>query len=448
MLPGRARIGAEAPGPTGAVGPGEIARTFLRIGVTGFGGPAAHIAMLHRVVVAEKRWLDERRFLHALNFCMLLPGPEATQLATYCGWLLRGVRGGLIAGGLFVLPGFVALLALSAVYVAWGDVPWLAALFAGLKAAVLAVVVEAVVRIGRRALRPRKLVVLSAAAFLALFVFDVPFPVVVAGAAAAGVVGARFLPSMFPVPEGADAAPSGPRPSGRGLAATLAIGLAVWFAPLAALAAAFGPDCVYVEQGLFFSQAAVVTFGGAYSVLSYVAQEAVQSFGWLTPAEMLDALGLAETTPGPLIQVVQFVAFLGAYRDPSPLGPWAGAVLGAVVTTWVTFVPCFVWIFAGAPWVERARGIRPLAAALTAITAAVLGVVLNLAVWFALHVLWRGVREVPVPGGRLLVPEWGTLDAGAAAIAALACVALLRFRVGIGWTLSGAALAGAALRAF
>lgn len=421
-----------------------MTRTFARIGLESFGGPAAQIAVLHRVVVDEKRWLDERRFLHALNFCMLLPGPEATQLATYCGWLLGGIRGGLVAGGLFVLPGFLSILALSLLYAAWGNVPALAAVFFGLKAAVLAVVLHAVVRIAKKALRPRGLGVLSVAAFLALFVFDVPFPAVVAGAGLVGLLGARAAPSLFL----AHVEPGGVGPPGRGasvgrLAAVLAIGLLLWFGPVAALVAAFGTESVFVRQGVFFSQAAVVTFGGAYSVLSWVAEEAVGRFGWVSPGEMLDALALAETTPGPLIMVVQFVAFLGARRDPGPLDPWAAGVLGSVVTTWVTFVPCFVWIFAGAPFVERLRGVRSLTAALTAITAAVLGVVANLAAYLALHVLFGRVEEVRSAAGRLLVPEWGTFEPASAAIAVLAFVALVRLRIPLGWVLAGAAALGA-----
>jgi chromate transporter len=417
---------------------------------------------MHRVLVEEKRWISEARFLHALNYCMLLPGPEAQQLATYIGWLLHRTPGGLAAGILFVLPGSFTVLGLSLLYAAFRDIGAVAALFFGLKPAVLAVVVEAVLRIGRRALRHRVHVAIAAAAFVAIFLVGVPFPAIVAGAAAIGLAGARWLPSAFSPPAPAAGTPGAKaavvdalldageashlRPSAaRALRVVLVCG-ALWLGPVAALAAVLGPDSVFTQIGVFFSKAAVVTFGGAYAVLAYLAQAAVQTYGWLAPGEMLDGLGLAETTPGPLILVTQFVGFLGAWRHPGGLEPlWAG-VLGAALTTWVTFAPCFLWIFAGAPYVEALRGRRALDAALSAITAAVVGVVLNLAVWFALHVLFGTIDERRVLGLRLLVPDPSSLDPVSLAIAVGAAVAMLRLHVGMVPTLAASAAAGALYR--
>jgi chromate transporter len=429
----------------------EALRTWALIGCLGFGGPAGQIALMHRILVEEKRWISEARFLHALNYCMLLPGPEAQQLATYVGWLLHRTAGGLAAGVLFVLPGAAVVLALSIVYARYQMVPLVAALFAGLKPAVLAVVVEAVLRIGRRALRTRFLVALAGLAFVAIFALQVPFPAIVAGAAALGFLAARLRPAWLPAPrvepsgEGAaDRAVVAPhtRPSrARALRTALVFGT-LWLAPVAALHAWLGPDAVFSRIALFFSQAAVVTFGGAYAVLAYLAQAAVTTFGWLEPGEMLDGLGLAETTPGPLILVTQFVGFLAAYRDAGALDPlWAG-VLGAALTTWVTFVPCFLWIFLGAPYMEALRGRRSLDAALAAITAAVVGVVLNLAVWFALHVVFGAHTPWRFGPVALLVPELASLDPFALAIAAAALVAMLRFHVGMLPTLAASAVLG------
>jgi len=417
----------------------EALRTWALIGCLGFGGPAGQIALMHRILVEEKRWISEERFLHALNYCMLLPGPEAQQLATYVGWLLHRTAGGLAAGILFVLPGALVVLGLSVVYARYQSLPLVAALFAGLKPAVLAVVVEALLRIGRRALRTRFLVVLAGLAFVAIFALHVPFPAIVAGAGAVGFLVARARPVWLPAPretpadEGAaDRALAAPhtRPSrARALRVALVFG-ALWLVPVAGLHLWLGPDAVFSRIALFFSQAAVVTFGGAYAVLAYLAQAAVTDFGWLQPGEMLDGLGLAETTPGPLILVTQFVGFLAAYRHAAGLDPLVAGVLGAVLTTWVTFVPCFLWIFLGAPYMEALRGRRSLDGALAAITAAVVGVVLNLAVWFALHVVFPA----------------RTLDPFAFAVAAAALVAMLRFHVPMLPTLAASAGLGVIVR--
>ncbi len=435
-------------------------RIWVRVALNSFGGPAGQIAVMHRILVEEKRWISEERFLHALNYCMLLPGPEAQQLAIYIGWLLHGYSGGLVAGTLFVLPGFVTILALSYVYAAFQNVGFVAAMFFGLKAAVLAVVVEAVVRIGRRVLKNRAMLTLAALAFIGIFFFRIPFPLIVLGAGVIGLLGGRLRPESFVVikPHGPDPAsgsdpvidalvehqaPAHAQPSLSRALRVAALFLLLWFAPIAVLAALLGPEDIFVKVGIFFSKAATVTFGGAYSVLAYIAQQAVEHYGWLRPGEMLDGLGMAETTPGPLIQVVQFVGFMGCYRDPGPLHPMVAGTLGAVLTTWVTFVPCFLWIFLGAPYIESLRGNRRLSAALSAITAAVVGVVLNLAVWFALHVLFSEVHTVPVPPGvTLLVPAWGTISLPAALISLGAFVALFRFKLGMLPVLGTSTVAG------
>jgi len=438
---------------------GEAVRVWLKIGLLGFGGPAGQIALMHRVLVEEKRWVSEGRFLHALNYCMLLPGPEAQQLATYIGWLLHRTRGGLVAGILFVLPGAAVILALSVLYAGFRDLSLVQAAFYGIKAAVLAVVIEAVHRIGKRALKNRPMQGLAAAAFIAIFFFQVPFPVIVIVAGLLGFAGGRLWPDRFAVlgghgPAGAhadaavdaalaDGGLAHTRPSvGRAVRVT-GICLALWFAPIGVLALWLGTGHVFVQEGLFFSKMAVVTFGGAYAVLAYVAQQAVETFGWLAPGEMLDGLGMAETTPGPLIMVVQFVGFMGAYRNPGGLDPMLAGALGAAVTTWVTFVPCFLWIFLGAPYIEAVRGHRALNAALSAITAAIVGVVLNLAVWFGLHVVFAEVRAVQAGPARLLVPEWASVDPAALLLTVAVLIAMLRYKAGVPPTLAVAAVAGA-----
>jgi chromate transporter len=453
----------------------EAVRAWVRIGLHSFGGPAGQIAVMHRVLVEERRWISERRFLHALNYCMLLPGPEAQQLTVYVGWLLHKVRGGLVAGTLFVLPGFLSVLALSVLYAGYRELSLVEGLFFGIKPAVLAVVIEAVIRIGRRALTGPALVGLAGFAFVSLFVFEVPFPAVVVGSGMIGLIGGRVAPELFrprrrapgrtvdaaggdaadaggadtDAPRAVDAlldeqVPEHARPSLARALRVLAVCLALWFGPIALLAWALGPAHLFVVEGLFFSKAAVVTFGGAYAALAYVAQKAVETYGWLGPGEMLDGLGLAETTPGPLIMVLQFVGFMAAFRNPGTLDPMLAGCLGALLTTWVTFVPCFLWIFLGAPWIEALRGNRTLADALTAITAAVVGVILNLALWFALHTLFGEVREWRGDGMRLLLPEWSTLSVPAALLAAGALFATLRRRIGMLTVLAVCAAAGAA----
>lgn len=453
------------------------AKVWAKIGLVGFGGPAGQISLMHQELVERRRWIDEERFLHALNYCMLLPGPEAQQLATYIGWLLHRTAGGLVAGVLFVLPGAVAVLLLSILYASARELPAVAALLFGLKAAVLAVVIAAVLRIGRRALTSRLLLAVAAASFVALRFFAVPFPVVVLGAGLLGLLGrgGRGGRSTFAAQQpggeaSAQAAQQGPgptatdgyspptvidalaargqlshtQPSAARAARVLAVCAALWAAPMIALAAALGWQAVPVQEGALLSKAAVVSFGGAYAALAYVAQRAVEVHGWLSPAEMLDGLGLAETTPGPLILVVQFVAFVGAYRAPGALSPLAAGTLGAAVALWVTFVPCFLWIFLGAPYLEALRGQRALSAALTAITAAVVGVIANLAVWFGLHVLFGQVSERAVGPLHVLVPDVASFDPAAATLGALALVALLRGKLAVPKVLAGCAAAGAA----
>ena len=387
----------------------EARRFWLKLGFISFGGPAGQIAVMHRELVERKRWIGEPRFLHALNFCMLLPGPEATQLATYCGWLLHGVRGGLAAGVLFVLPGAVTLWLLSWIYVTYGAVPAVAAVFHGLKATVLAIVVAAVLRIGRKALTSPVAWVLAAAAFGALFFLQLPFPLVVFGALAVGWVGGRMAPRMFGVEASPVAAPApAAAVSGTRTLRVAILGLGLWFAPVLLAATLRGGD-LFAQLGWFFSKAAVVTFGGAYAVLPYVGQQAVEHYHWITPGQMLDGLAFAETTPGPLIMVLQFVGFLTGWRQPGVLSPLGAATLGAAMTTWVTFVPTYLFILLGAPYIERLRGEVRLSAALAAVTAAVVGVIMNLAVWFALQVVFPVQAAV----------DWFALVVGIAALVAL-----------------------------
>jgi chromate transporter len=414
----------------------EAARTWFAISLQTFGGPAGQIAVMQRTLVDDKRWIGQRRFLHALSYCTLLPGPEAQQLATYIGWLLNGVRGGLVAGVLFVLPGVIALLGLSFLYVAAEDSAVVTGLFAGLAPAVLAIVVQAVLRVGGRALGHPALVALAVGAFVALAAFAVPFPVVVAAAGLIGWALGRFAPAVLHTAQGHGNADDGPpplipddalhteRPDRRHAAKVLSIGLVLWGAPILAFALMTGTDSIFVDQGLFFSGTALVTFGGAYAVLAFVAQRAVEVYGWLVPGEMVRGLALAETTPGPLIMVVQFVAFVGAYRDPGSLDPWVAAVLAALLTTWVTFVPCFLFIFLGAPYVERLRGNRSLSAALTGVTAAVVGVIANLAVYFALHTLFGETRTASAGPVALELPVLSTVQMTSVAIAVIAAALL------------------------
>jgi chromate transporter len=443
------------------IGFGEAARIWARIALLSFGGPAGQIALMHRILVEEKKWIGEARFLHALNFCMLLPGPEAQQLATYIGWLLHRTRGGLVAGLLFVAPGMVAIMALSLVYAAWGNLGPVASLFFGLKAAVLAIVFEAVRRIGSRALRNPAMAAIAVCAFIAIFLFAVPFPLIVLAAGLVGFAGGRSGSAAFAAgghggggsgladSDSAlgEAVPDHARPNLGHSLRIACVFLLLWLAPLALLVALLGRGNVFTEIGIFFSQMAVVTFGGAYAVLAYVAQQAVDHYHWLAPGEMLDGLGMAETTPGPLIMVTQFVGFMGAFRNSGGLPPLLAGTLGGLLTTWVTFAPCFLWIFLGAPFSERLRGNRALAAALAAITAAVVGVILNLALWFGLHTLFGAVREVRAGPVALDVPVASSLDPFALALTAAAMVAIFRFRIGPLWVILGSALAGLAIRA-
>jgi len=440
----------------------DAVKVWARVAVLSFGGPAGQIAVMHRILVDEKRWIGEERFLHALNYCMLLPGPEAQQLAIYIGWLLHKIRGGLVAGTLFVLPGFISILALSYIYVLLGQVRLIEGLFFGLKSAVLAIVLQAVVRVGSRALKNNVLRGLAAAAFLAIFFLRVPFPFIVVAAGLIGFGATRAGLSAFRGSAGhgsnaktkvhdsdsalGEALPEHAKPNARWSIQTSAVLLVLWLAPVAILLAVAGPANVFSRIAVFLSEMAVVTFGGAYAVLAYVAQQAVQSYHWLSPREMLDGLGLAETTPGPLIMVTQFVGFLGAYRGAGILNPLLAATLGAVLTTWVTFVPCFLWIFLGAPFIERLRGNQAVSGALAGITAAVVGVILNLAVWFALHALFAKVVERPLPVGVLEIPEWATMNLPAILLTVAAALAIFRFRVSMLATLGGCGAIGIVLR--
>jgi len=438
----------------------DALEVWLRVASLSFGGPAGQIAVMHRILVEEKRWISEQRFLHALNYCMLLPGPEAQQLATYIGWLMHRTLGGIIAGGLFVVPGIISIMALSYVYAAWGNVPVIVALFFGLKAAVLAIVVEAVVRIGKRALRNRVMIALAAIAFVGIFFFNVPFPIIVFGAAIIGFVAGLMGLAEFEASAGhaadkgkpavvddmlGEGIPEHTRPTVARALAVSAIWLALWLIPVIALLVTLGRGNVFSEIAVFFSKMAVVTFGGAYAVLAYVAQQAVENYSWLKPGEMLDGLGMAETTPGPLIMVLQFVGFMGAYRDPGSLPPMMAGTLAGLLATWVTFTPCFLWIFLGAPFVETLRGNKALNAALSAITAAVVGVVLNLAIWFAIHSVFR--ETVPVHAFPLSfdAPRLASVDWLALALTIAAAVAIFRFKIGMIATLAACCGTGIAL---
>lgn len=426
---------------------GEAVRVWARVAALSFGGPAGQIAVMHRIIVEEKHWIGENRFLQALNYCHLLPGPEAQQLAIYIGWLLHKTKGGLVAGILFVLPGAIAIMALSWIYAIFGNVGAIQALFFGLKAAVLAIVVEAVLRIGRRALKNNVLIGLAAAAFIALFFFHVPFPLVVLVSAVIGFLGNKAGWAAFRSGGGnaklggaqvadADTAlgeetPAHARPPVSWSLKVAGVALFLWLAPTIALWATFGRGDTFTEIAIFFSKTATVSFGGAYAVLSYVAQQAVDHYGWLKPAEMLEGLGMAETTPGPLIMVTQFVGFMGAYRAPGALSPLLAGTLGGLLTTWVTFVPCFLWIFLGAPFIESLRSNKALSSALAAVTAAIVGVILNLAVWFGLHVLFRSIYSVQVLGIPIELPVLSSLNIASFALIVLAMIAVFRLKAGM-----------------
>jgi len=452
--------GSPSAGAAGPVPFAEAFRVWVRVALLSFGGPAGQISVMHRILVDEKRWVSEDRFLHALNYCMLLPGPEAQQLAIYIGWLLHRARGGIVAGVLFVLPGFVSILALSLLFAGYKDLQAVEAIFYGLAPAVMAIVLHAVIRLGKKALKNSFMAALATAAFLGIFVFEIPYPWIIVGAGLIGLAGGRLRPDIFVVIKmhEADKTDSGDvmipdraaahtQPAmGRALR-VLGLCLSLWFVPLLLLRALHGEANIFVQEGFFFSKVAVVTFGGAYAVLAYVAQQAVEVHGWLLPGEMLHGLGMAETTPGPLIQVVQFVGFMGAFRAAeagalSGLHPMFAGFLASLLVTWVTFVPCFLWILLGAPYIEKLRGNRSLTAALSAITAAVVGVILNLAVWFAAHTVFDELGETRSHGMRLLVPEWGTIDGMALAIAAGAFFAMFKFKAGMIRTLGGCVALG------
>jgi chromate transporter len=440
---------------------GEAFRVWMRVALLSFGGPAGQIAVMHRILVEEKKWISDDRFLHALNYCMLLPGPEAQQLATYVGWLMHRTRGGLLAGGLFILPGIVSIMALSYIYAAYGKVGFVAALFFGLKAAVLAIVVQAVFRVGKRALKNKTMIALAGASFIGIFFFDISFPVIVFGAALIGFFGGQAGIAAFQIDHGhaggakkdralvdtmlGEEVPDHTRPTVARALKVSAIWLTLWLVPVGALLILLGPDNVFSQIAVFFSKMAMVTFGGAYAVLAYVAQEAVQHYHWVRPGEMLDGLGMAETTPGPLIMVLQFVGFMAAYRDPGSLPPMLAATLGGLLATWVTFTPCFLWIFLGAPFIEKLRGNKNLSAALSAITAAVVGVILNLAVWFAIHTIFHSVRSIRAFGFAFDAPVFTSVDIWALALSVAAAIAIFRFAAGMIQTLAASSLGGVAL---
>jgi chromate transporter len=415
---------------------------WLKLGFISFGGPSGQIAIMHHELVEKRKWISESRFLHALNYCMLLPGPEATQLAIYVGWLLHKTRGGIVAGVLFVLPAAIILWALSLIYVLFGHVPAVTAVFHGLKPAVLAIVTAAVIRIGRRALKNAVMWALAGASFVALFFFKVPFPIIIIAAGLVGLAGGRIWPKTFLVfnlPAAGNGAgertaiddlsesPEHTRPSVRRAFKVLAISLLLWWVPILAIGGVLGWHHVVFKAGIFFSKAAMVTFGGAYAVLPYVSQQAVDYYHWLETSQMMDGLGLAETTPGPLIMVLQYVGFLGGWKFHGNLPPILSATLGAFITTWATFVPCFLWIFLGAPHIEQLRGNVKLTTALSAITAAVVGVILNLAVWFGIQVLF---------------PQAGPVDWFAVVVCVVAFIGFIRWKWEVAWVVIGSGLVG------
>jgi chromate transporter len=430
-------------------------RVWAYIALLSFGGPAGQIALMHRILVEEKRWIGEQRFLSVLNFCTLLPGPEAQQLATYIGWLLHKTRGAFAAGILFVLPGAIAIMTLSIVYVRYGELAWVAGLFFGVKAAVVAIVFQAVIRIGGRALGSVPKRIVAVAAFLALALGDIPFPLIVIAAGLAGWLYARSGSTAFTAAgHGAasgysdaesalgEGVPAHAQPGGAKTFAIALVLILAWLLPIVFLVALLGPDNRYSEIGLFFGRMAVVTFGGAYAVLAYVGQAAVEQYQWMTTAEMLDGLGLAESTPGPLIMVTQFVGFLAGYREPGGVSPMLGGILAGMLTTWVTFVPCFLWIFIGAPYVERLRHNAALASALSAITAAVVGVIFHLGLWFAFHYLFANQLDVNLGPANLSLPDISSINWAALGLVTVAITALFRFKIGAITLIIGTSLAG------
>jgi chromate transporter len=437
---------------------------WLKIGLISFGGPAGQIALMHKILVEEKRWISDHRFLHALNYCMLLPGPEAQQLATYIGWLLHRTWGGLVAGILFILPGFFVVLALSTLYAVFRELTIVQAIFFGIKAAVLAVVIQAVFRIGKNVLKNSAMIALAAFGFIGIFFFNIAFPIIVVLAGVIGYLGGKYRPDIFVVIQGHDAhggeevkravvdemIETGQadhiKPSAAKAIRVTLICLVLWIGPIFGTLMVFGENSVFVDIGTFFSKMAVVTFGGAYAVLAYVAQEAVQSFGWLQPGEMLNGLGLAESTPGPLILVTEFVGYMAAYRNPGSFDAITAGTLGAILTVWVTFVPCFLWIFLGAPYMEAARKNTKLSAALSSVTAVVVGVILNLAIWFGLHVIFAKVTIQTIGPLRLFTPELSSVDLGALSLAVFALFAMFKLKWNMIVTLAVCSALGAAVR--
>lgn len=418
----------------------EAILVWIRIAIYSFGGPAGQIAVMHKILVEEKKWISENRFLHALNYCMLLPGPEAQQLATYIGWLLHKMKGGLVAGVLFILPGFISILILSILYAAYRDVGIVEAIFFGIKPAVLAIVIGAVIKIGKRALKNEVMVSMAVLAFVAIFFFEVDFPYIVIAAGLTGFIGGKFWEEKFYVLKGHESKNTeesgyiidshilSVKPSLNTTLKTVLLFSTLWALPLLLIALTIGIENIFFSEGLFFSKTAVVTFGGAYAVLAYIAQKAVEDYGWLKSGEMLDGLGMAETTPGPLIQVVQFVGFMGAYRLSGSSDPLMAGILASVLVTWTTFIPCFLFIFTGAPYIEYLRGNKNLTTALSGITAAVVGVVLNLGLWFTIHTLFGSVSESHSLGVRWLVPEWNTLNVASLVIGFIASFAYFILR--------------------
>jgi chromate transporter len=417
---------------------GEAFRFWVKLGFISFGGPTGQIAIMQTELVEKKRWISQSRFLHALNFCMLLPGPEAQQLAIYIGWLLHRTWGGIVAGAFFVIPSIFILWGLSFVYAAYGKLPWIAAIFYGLKPAVMAIVAAAVIRIGRKALKNEVMWTIAGLAFVAIFFFKTPFPLIILSAGLIGLLGGNLWESKFHVIGGYDTAgensvlndhtePEHTMPSWRRVIKVTIVCLALWLTPTLAIGFWKGWEHTLFQEGFFFSKAAVVTFGGAYAVLPYVAQQALFHYGWLQQGQMMDGLGLAETTPGPLIMVVQFVGFMGGWNHPEGLSPVVAGTAGALLTTWVTFTPCFLWIFLGGPYIERLRGNVKLTAALSAITAAVVGVVLNLAVWFAISAIFPGTHKI----------DWFAL-----ALSLIAFTGMLKWRWGVVPVIIGSGLMG------
>ncbi|NHE56456.1 chromate efflux transporter [Cyclobacterium plantarum] len=400
----------------------EALKVWVKVAIYSFGGPAGQIAVMHKILVEEKKWISENRFLHALNYCMLLPGPEAQQLATYIGWLLHKTKGGLVAGLLFILPGFISILILSILYAAYRDVGIVEAIFFGIKPAVLAIVIGAVIKIGKRALKNEVMIIMAALAFVAIFFFEVDFPYIIIVAGLTGFIGGRIWEEKFHVIKGHEAKSDQEnnyfidsyiqpvKPSIKKTVKTVLLFITLWALPLVLIALWIGTENIFFSEGLFFSKTAVVTFGGAYAVLAYIAQKAVEDYGWLKSGEMLDGLGMAESTPGPLIQVVQFVGFMGAYRLSGTMDPLLAGILASFLVTWTTFVPCFLFIFTGAPYIEYLRGNKNVTTALSGITAAVVGVVLNLGVWFAIYTLFGEVNESHSLGIRWIIPEWATIN--------------------------------------